>query len=55
MDTVVAKARYGRWIDGVYPRFGSFPRNHAPKTGGGKRRGAAGETEEPWIQLRRLR
>lgn len=57
MDTIVAKARFGGWVEGHYTRWSSFPRNNAPRASG-KRKSAAiveDEGEEFWIHLKRLR
>lgn len=57
LDTLAAKARFSGWIEGNFPRFGSFPRNQAPKKGGKQKSAALAEQEgeEFWIHLKRLR
>ena len=57
MDTLAAKARFGGWIEGHMPRFGAFPRNHAPRKDGKLKSAALNEEfgEEFWIQIKQLR
>ena len=56
LDVIVAKARYGRWIEGAFPRFAPFPSRHAPGMHKGTAKAAnPGESSEYCIQLRRLR
>ena len=56
LDEIVAKARYGRWIEGTFPRFAPFPRSHAPGMHRGTAKAASPEEgSEYCIQLRRLR
>ena len=56
LDTIAAKARFGGWIEGHFPRFAPFPRNYGPKKAAKTTSAAlAEEGDEYWIHLKRLR
>ena len=68
LDTVAAKARYGRWIGGVLSELTTFPKTGRARGGAAKQQqqqaaeeeeegegGALDDSERHWVYLRRLR
>ena len=59
LDVTVAKARFGRWIEGSLPQFGPFPKvgrvRGKKNLGPGKGVGGKGSDDSYWVNLRRLR
>ena len=55
VDVLVAKARFGRWMDACYPDFGAFPRNVSTSKQKKPPSDSGEAVDRPWIRLRRLR
>lgn len=41
LDATAARARYGRWVNGVLPEFVPFPKTSKARGGGSKKAAAA--------------